>query len=262
MKIFKKKPAVLLMLFFALILLAAPVPASAAKYKNQWRSIGGRYYYYGANGRIATGLVKIKNKIYYFDTKGFQHTGWQMIGKNYYFFTVDRAGKGSLVTDKTVNGVRLDKSGKAVLTQDSKEKLKLMVHASKVVETITNWSMTSMERLRKCFDYTKKYRYHNWRSFTKVKNWDRLFAGDMFYYGRGNCYSYAAAFAYLANAVGFSASVVSSGGHGWAEIGDRVFDPDWALVSKVDSYFNMPYSLSGKGGRPNYKPNRVYVVKI
>ncbi len=261
MKPIRKKTAMLLMLLFALILLGTPV--SAAKYKSEWLLRSGRYYYYDANGKKTTGLAKIKNKKYYFDSKGIQRTGWQLIGKSYYFFNVGKAKKGNMVTNKTVNGVRLNKNGKAVLTKDSKEKLKLMVHATSVVEKITNWSMSKMERLRKCFDYTKsKYKYYDWRRFTNAKNWDRAYAGDMFYHGRGNCYSYAAAFAYLANAAGYSASVISSGGHGWAEIGGRVFDPDWALVSKVDSYFNMSYSLSGKGGRPNYKPNRRYVVKI
>ena len=53
-----------------------------------------------------------------------------------------------------------------------------------------------------------------------------------------------------------------SGGHGWVEINGKVYDPDWALVSKVDSYFGMSYDLSGVNGRPNYKANRYYTVKI
>ncbi|HJB27482.1 MAG TPA: hypothetical protein IAA06_01625 [Candidatus Blautia faecavium] len=56
--------------------------------------------------------------------------------------------------------------------------------------------------------------------------------------------------------------MISSGGHGWAEISGKIFDPDWALVSKADTYFAMPYSLSGVQGRPNYAPNRVYVAAV
>ena len=75
--------------------------------------------------------------------------------------------------------------------------------------------------------------------------------------------SYAAAFAYLANAVGMKkVYVICSGGHGWAEIGGKVYDPDWALVSSVDSYFAMSYDLSGVNGRPMYRGNRLYVKKI
>lgn len=249
---------------FLFVLLALSVPVSAgAKYKNQWRSLNGRYYYYNAKGKAARGLVKIKKKKYYFDSKGIQHTGWQKIGKYYYYFNVARSSGGSMVTGTYVNGVRLYKTGRAKITADSREKLELMVQANKVTEKITNWSMDDLTRLRKCFDYTKNtFKYTNWRRFSPVKNWDRLYAGDMLYRGRGNCYSYAAAFAYLANAAGFEASVVSSGGHGWAEVNGRVFDPDWALVSRVDSYFNMSYDLSGVGGRPSYKRNRLYVVKV
>ena len=66
------------------------------------------------------------------------------------------------------------------------------------------------------------------------------------YKRQGDCVSYAAAFAYLANAVGMKkVYVICSGGHGWAEIGGKVYDPDWALVSSVDSYFAMSYDLSG-----------------
>lgn len=47
-----------------------------------------------------------------------------------------------------------------------------------------------------------------------------------------------------------------------AEIKGKVYDPDWALVSNVDSYFKMSYDLSGVNGRPLYKPNRAYAVKL
>ena len=48
--------------------------------------------------------------------------------------------------------------------------------------------------------------------------------------GRGDCVSYAAAFAYLANAVGMKkVYVICSGGHGWAEIGGKVYDPTGRL---------------------------------
>ena len=58
-------------------------------------------------------------------------------------------------------------------------------------------------------------------------------------------------FAYLANAVGMKkVYVICSGGHGWAEIGGKVYDPDWALVSSVDSFFAMSTDLSGVNGRP------------
>jgi hypothetical protein len=107
------------------------------------------------------------------------------------------------------------------------------------------------------------YTYRTWRTFSGSDIWDQVYAEDMFYQGSGNCFSYAAAFAYLAVAVGYKkVSVASSGGHGWAEIGGLVYDPDWSIVSKVDSYFAMSYDLSGQNGRPNYKRYRAFVITL
>ena len=85
----------------------------------------------------------------------------------------------------------------------------------------------------------------------------------MFKEGHGNCYANGAAFAFLANAVGYKECyAVSSGGHGWAEVNGRVYDPSWSLIDKRNSYFGVSFDLSGKGGRPNYKRARRYVAKI
>ena len=80
---------------------------------------------------------------------------------------------------------------------------------------------------------------------------------------RGDCFGFGCAFAYLADAVGYTSYAVSSGGHGWAEVNGRVYDANWAKATgRIDWYCGMDYNLSGRGGRPNYKPNRVYVKRI
>ena len=246
-------------------LMNVPVMAAAKKYKSKWVKTSGKVYYYDKTGKkLKSGIKKISGKSYYFDSKGVQKTGWQKIGSNYYYFSIANGSKGYMQKSKKVDGITLDKNGKAKKTADALDKLGILVKATKVVEKITNANMTKTQKLRKCFDYTKKtYRYMTWRKFRAVKNWERAYAKDMFYYGKGNCFSYASAFAYLANAVGYTKIyVVSSGGHGWTEINGKVYDPDWALVSKVDSYFAMSYSLSGVKGRPNYKPNRAYLAAV
>lgn len=263
MKTFKRKGYAVLLVLCALMLFCVPVQA-AKKYKKQWQTVNGRCCYYNAKGKKVTGLKKINKKWYYFDSSGVQHTGWQKVGGDYYFFTIDKAQKGSMVKGKTINGVYLYvASGKARIVGDIKEKLDLMVEAGRTVEKITDWTMTRTTRLRTCFNYCRTaYRECSWRKFSSAANWDRLYAGDMFYRGGGDCFAYAAAFAYMANAVGYEAYVISSGGHGWAEINGRVFDPEWSRHSKVDIYFSMSYDLSGVSGRPRYKGNRRYVVKI
>ena len=103
-------------------------------------------------------------------------------------------------------------------------------------------------------DYDFRYYY---------SNWDVSYAEDMFYRGHGDCFAFASAFAYLANAIGFEAKVISSGGHGWAEIKGEVCDPNWAKgTGHIERYYRMSYDLSGVDGRPYYRGNRAYVITI
>lgn len=252
------------LLLCTLFLLSVPTQAAGKRPTNQWITKKGRVYYYNQKGKKVTGLQKIGKYQYYFDSKGVQRSGWKKIKSNYYFFRIKSSRKAYMVKSKTINGIKLDAKGRASKKGSNLRKLKLMVAANNIAEKITNPTMTQKEKLRKCFDYTKSaFGYTSWRPFTNKSGWELDFAEDMFFKKRGDCVSYGCAFAFLANAVGATnVYCISSGGHGWAEIKGKVYDPDWALVSKVDSYFAMDYSLSGKQGRPNYKPNRIYVVKI
>ena len=212
------------------------------------------------------GKVKIGSRYYFFDKNGIQRYGWKKIKNNYYFFRISTGTTGAyMLTSTTINGIALDASGRASKSGSNLRKLKLMTEANKIVEKISRPGMNKMQRLRASFDYVKKqYTYYCWREFRNTQDWEKDFAEDMFFRGgRGDCVSYAAAFAYLANAVGMKkVYVICSGGHGWAEIGGKVYDPDWALVSSVDSYFAMSYDLSGVNGRPMYRGNRLYVKKV
>lgn len=231
-----------------------------------WKTIKGRHYYYNARGKKVKGKVKIGSRYYFFDKNGIQHYGWKKIKNNYYFFRISTGTTGAyMLTSTTINGIALDASGRASKSGSNLRKLKLMTEANNIVEKISRPGMNKMQRLRASFDYVKKqYTYYCWREFRNTQDWEKDFAEDMFFRGgRGDCVSYAAAFAYLANAVGMKkVYVICSGGHGWAEIGGKVYDPDWALVSSVDSYFAMSYDLSGVNGRPMYRGNRLYVKKV
>lgn len=233
------------------------------KKKESWRTENQCVFYY-SGGKKLTGLKQLNGKYYYFDKKGIQRTGWQKIRGSYYFFRIENGEKGYMVTSKKVNGVSLQSSGKAKKTKASAAKLDVMVKANKIMEKATKPTMKKFDKLRACFDYSiKKFRYRGSPKFVKSKNWEYKYALDMFDRGHGSCYSYGAAFAFLANAAGYTdVYAISSGGHGWAEVKGKVFDPSWEIADKKHHYFNMSYSLSGKGGRPNYKKNRTYMKKI
>lgn len=56
------------------------------KYKNCFvKAQNGNLGYYNAKGKKAKGIVTVKGKKYYFDSKGVLRTGWRKINKKYYF---------------------------------------------------------------------------------------------------------------------------------------------------------------------------------
>ena len=242
------------------------VPAGAKKdYRDQWvLNAKGNASYYGTDGKKVKGMQKIGKKYYYFDSKGIQRTGWQKIRDSYYYFKIAKKAKGSRVSSKTVNGIRLRANGRAKLTAYSRRKLPLLIKSNQIIQSITNGKMTKKEKLKIAFEYTKQHlRSYNRGGFQGTGDWDMFYAEIPHRTGgRADCYSYGAYFAYLANAIGCHAAVVSDTGHGWAEADGLVYDANWAKYSHVDTYCGMSYSLSGVGGRPNYRAGRRYVKWI
>ena len=232
--------------------------------KGTWKEKKAHIYHYNINGKKTTGFVTIKGKKYFFDSKGIQRTGWRKIKGSYYFFRIKNKAGGYMVSSKTINGVQLSKSGKAKESSSViKRKLTLMTAIAKEMDKITNCRMTTLEKMRKGYDYEiRRFTIRGSQTFYYDKNWDVTYAERIHRDGHGACFEFGALYAYYANAAGAKkASAVSSGGHGWAEVNGRVFDPNWEKGTGRD-YFNMDYSLSGVGGRPNYARSRKYVKRV
>lgn len=229
----------------------------------QWVEKGSRIYCKVNGVAQKGGLRTINGKTHLFDKKGRQLTGWHKVGKHYRYFTVATKAKGAMVTGKVVNGVKLDKQGRAVLNDQTKAELKVLAKATAFVERNTKPGWSQKKKLRACFNLLRdKYSERAFRGFSSKSGWQRAFALDIFDKKSGSCHSYAAAFAYIANAIGCkSCKVVSSGGHSWAEADGKVYDPEWAKHCRVD-LFAFPYARSGQGGTPGYKNARTYVVTI
>ena len=67
----------------------------------------------------------------------------------------------------------------------------------------------------------------------------------LFRNGYGNCFSYAAAFAYLAKAIGYSKCYAcNSGGHGWSEIDGLIYDAEWSMHSTKYTYYALSYDTT------------------
>ncbi|MBQ8306804.1 MAG: hypothetical protein IJX90_11385 [Blautia sp.] len=248
-----------------LAVLGMCVTAQAKTYKNEWyMSKNGRAYYYDANGQMVKNKIKqIGTKCYYFDSKGMQHVGWIKSGGYYYYFNIGAKEKGYRRRNQTVNGIKLDVKGRAVT---NKEKARLLAKANTIVFSVTNFNMTQTQKNKACFLYVRnKTRWRNIGSFRRSnKNWDQFYAAYLLDRGYGDCYVGGCGFAYLAVAAGAKkVNATSSGGHGWAEINGKFYDPNWSKVTgSVDKYFAVPASLSGRSGRPAWARNRAYVKRV
>ncbi len=228
---------------------------------------------YYADGELANGKFVVGDNKYYFEN-GLFRSGFQTInGNKYYYDSYGVLQKNGIVGSSKDGWYYADKSGKVdfaycnAVRQDgcdwnvingkaSKVKTesdKTLHRALKVVAKITTKDMTKSQKLRVCFDYVQDaYVELNPRiPHYNGNDWPIIYANDMFIDGAGNCFSYGAAFAYMAKAIGYTeVYCCHSGGHGWAEIDGLVYDPEWGRHHFDRSYFGMDYDLTKD---PNYK---------
>ena len=139
---------------------------------------------------------------------------------------------------------------------------KCLFAAAKDVAKCTDPGMTREEKLKACFDYIKSNYLegvlHDPPYSFSEPDWPVVYANDIFVDGMGDCFSYGAAYAYMARAIGYTESYAcNSGGHGWAEVEERTYDPEWSLHSDNYSYYGMrydeecdvPYAFAIENGR-------------
>ena len=125
----------------------------------------------------------------------------------------------------------------------SAESMATVQRAQAVVSRITNDSMTKEEKLKVCFEFVKTYNGSRPRTphYTGM-DWPVVYANDMFVNGSGNCCSYAAAFAYMAKAIGYEkVYCCNDGGHGWVEVDGLVYDPERSKYDHAYSYYGFTY---------------------
>lgn len=219
---------------------------------------------YYRNGELVNGTVTVNGKKLTFD-KGVLRTGMQTInGNKYYYNTSGVLQKNGIVGSDKDGWYYADKNGKIDfsysngITQNGKDwnvmsgkatrvktkSDKTLFRALKVVAKVTNKSMSKSQKLKACFNYTKNaYKELNPRiPHYHGSDWPIIYANDMFVDGAGNCFSYGAAFAYMAKAIGYkNVYCCNSGGHGWAEVDGLVYDPEWSRHHARD-YYALSYN--------------------
>ncbi len=252
--------------------------------KKGWKAFKTGKSYFGSNGVRVTGLKKIGKNYYYFNKKGIMQRGWQTfkagksyfgakgvrvtglkkIGRNRYYF--NRKGilqKGTVKVKSTIyylnekgalqaskkNGKYYHANGRAMDGLQSQD-FETLQTAKSIAARITTPQMTGEQKLKACFDWVIAKPYVTYRVFGNFAGWPAVYANDHFLRGGGNCHADAAAFAYLAKAVGYKniyVCVDSDGGggsgHGWAEINGLVYDPLFAEAKNYAANYGVPYGV-------------------
>ena len=187
--------------------------------------------------RAINGLVKEKGKLYMYVEGNLKKDG--IVGnKKYGYYYADKDGvidRGfcAAVTYKGKDWNVIKGEASRVVTPSDKT----MFNTLKVVEKCTDSSMSKEEKLNKCFYYIKEHYLEGVRHDPPYieQDWPQVYADDVFVYGKGDCYSYGAAFAYVGRAIGCEESYAcNSIGHGWSEIDGLVYDIEWSLHSTRD----------------------------
>lgn len=207
---------------------------------------------YYRNGSLANGLVTVNKSKYYLKNGviqkkgivGSDKYGWYYAGKNGKIDTSYR----NAVTQHGKDWVVMD--GKA--TKVTSKSDRTLFRAMKIVTKITNKKMSKSQKLKTCYNYVKNaYTELNPRiPHYHGSDWPIIYANDMFVDGAGNCFSYGAAFAYMAKAIGYkNVYCCNSGGHGWAEVDGLIYDPEWSR-HHTKEYYALNYNTTKD---PNYK---------
>ena len=181
--------------------------------KNRWVRVSGKKYYLGADGAAKTGWYTIKErtgyKTYYFNARGVMQAKYTKSADKTLIAAVDQVAKSQKITYKTGTNTAL---------------LKL-------------------------YNYVRNTCRYGQEDFPTAsqKGWDVSYAGKMLSTKAGNCYSFAAAYAYLVKRTTGLPVRIAMGStnlfkeskwqfHAWCEvqIGKTwyTFDPNAAWVAK------------------------------
>lgn len=216
--------------------------------KDRWLNYKGTKYYFGTDGYAFKGTHRINNKVYVFDEKGrliqnkqnkmvtvydkkyyiiskYGHpaTGYFIYRNNLYY--ADSKGRCYLNRSRENGQLYFTSSGAARKNTAALLKMQTM----QTVSSLTSSNMTKAQKLRACWNYIV-----SWRNFSyggsdpnlNQKGWYRSTALKMLQTKRGNCYSFACAFAAMAKEVGYkNIKIVVGYDHCWITINGLHYDP-------------------------------------
>lgn len=251
------------------------------KLKSQWKTVKGKKYYFNKAGVALTGVKKIKGVWYMFrdngtlnrskkkrlvergdytycvTKKGQVLTDWQLMGNALYHFT----SNGRMQKSKTIDRVKLNSDGKAITSKATKSKKA----ALKIMAKIAPTDASKSKKLRAAWNFMTSRRNFVYMSIypnLKEKHWQHSTASYMLTARRGNCYSFACAFAALAEVIGYDPYLVLGRVHGsrdgardgftrhaWVKIDGKYYDPEIRFANGIYIYRSSYYTMAHKNAR-------------
>ncbi len=228
-----------------------------ANTQNGWHTVKGQKFYY-KKGEKLTGVQKIGKNYYYFNAKGVMKKGTVKDGSTTYYL-----GDSGKMEAYQVKSTYYKPTGKKMKAYEAKE-YRTLLRAREVAADITKKSDSKATKLLKCFKWVQKGYYHQYRKFRNYEGWAADFANDHFLktwkgYRSGCCNSDAAAFGYLALAIGYDNVYVGidskkgTGGHGCTKINGKFYDPLFAEAKSFSKYYGT------KNGGYHFRSVRIMV---
>ena len=217
--------------------------ASAKKVRTGWGKDGKYKVYYADNGTLVRSKLRnIKGSYYYFNKDGHMLTGTHTMGGVTYYFRND----GELMATRK-NGKYYMPGGKQ-MSEAQKYDFTTFQTAVSLASKLTKKSMSKSEKLLTVFRWVMNKRYIRYRADSIASGWIPLYANDILKKAGGTCLSGAAAFAYLASALGYDPVYVCLSSnydtaHAWVEIGGKVYDPLFAATRSFDENYKASYAV-------------------
>lgn len=181
-----------------------------------------------------SGACKINKVWYMYTDKGKKVKKTKTIRNVKYYISKDK--KHSLLARKYGNKFYYP-NGYEMTKADSLE-FETQLRAERIVEKLKDPKLSKFKNLRKCFDWVVKFPYYKLRKYKNSADWPAVYANDIFQKKGGACQSDAAAFGYLAIALGYEkvklCQVTAGPFHTWTEINGKYFDANFADEKKED----------------------------
>lgn len=234
--------------------------------RDDWLHHMDRNWYFGHEGYLLTGFHTISGILFYLPADGMFRVGWNTVSEGKYYLQQD----GSVAVNTVIDGERIGADG-LVITGRAAQAASSQAAAPtqpvsefhrvclEILSQITTPEMTNEQKLQAAYQWVLAVTTYKRTYETPSGDWTKAYAMDIYSTGQGNCYRYAAAFAYLAKALGYEVRVCTGqisarrGGttpHGWVEVN---YGGQWLICD--------PDMQDTTGGNYYLKTFQAYPVK-